>query len=136
MTYEHGILSDLPRGGKRHGALSEALPKIKDGFLKQGHQFALDKLNERSQNVLDNGLQRIARDALGTKDEKNIQAHDDATFDLINKYELSEAKFDEKDADTMYDKYLNYAGVDLEKAQAAENEIGRASCRERVCLYV
>jgi hypothetical protein len=121
--YEHGILSDLPKGGKRHGALSEALPKIKDGFLKQGHQFALDKLNERSRSVLDSGLQRIAKGALGAKDENGIQAHDDQAhddqaFDLINKYVMSEAKFDEKDADAMYDKYLDYAGV--EKAKAAE----------------
>jgi len=65
-------------------------------------------------------LQRLAKGALGAKDKKDIQAHDDAAFDLINKYVLSEAKFDEKDADAMYDKYLGYAGV--EKAEAAENE--------------
>ncbi|CCH48494.1 prolipoprotein diacylglyceryl transferase [Pseudodesulfovibrio piezophilus] len=116
--YEHGILSDLPKGGKRHGALSETLPKIKDGFLKQGHRFAVDKLNERSKSVLDKGLQRIAQGALGAKDDKGVQAHDDAAFDLINKYVLSEAKFDEKDADAMYDTYLSYAGV--EKAEPAD----------------
>ena len=115
--YEHGLLAGLPKGGKRHGALSESLPKIKDGFLKQGHQFALDKLNERSRSVLDSGLQRIAKGALGAKDEKSIQAHDDQAFDLINKYVMSEAKFDEKDADAMYDKYLDYAGVEKAKIQ-------------------
>jgi hypothetical protein len=120
--YEHGILSNYPKEGKRHGALSETLPKIKDDFLKQGHQFALNKLNERSQNVLDKGLQRLAKGALGAGDENGIQAHDDQAFDLINKYVLSEAKFDGKDADAMYDKYLSYAGVDLEKARASENE--------------
>jgi len=35
---------------------------------------------------------------------------------------LSDAKFDEKDADVMSDKYLTYAGVDLEKTRASENE--------------
>lgn len=34
----------------------------------------------------------------------------------------TEAKFDEKDADAMYDTYLGYAGVDLEKGRASENE--------------
>jgi hypothetical protein len=120
--YEHGILSKYPKGGKRHGALSETLPKIKDDFLKQGHQFALDKLNERSQSVLDKGLQRLAKGALSANDESGVQEHDDAAFDLINKYVLSEAKFDEKDADAMYNKYLGYAGVDLEKARASENK--------------
>ena len=120
--YEQSILSTMPKGGKRHTALADSLPRIKEGFLKQGHQFALDKLNERSRNVLDKGLQRIAKGALGDKDENGVQAHDDAAFDLINKYVLSEAKFDEKDADAMYDKYLGYAGVDVEKARAPENE--------------
>jgi hypothetical protein len=46
--YEHSQLSFVPKGGKRHTALADSLPKIKDGFLKQGHQFAVDKLNERS----------------------------------------------------------------------------------------
>lgn len=125
--YEHGLLSDLPKGGKRYGALSKSLPKIKDGFLKQGHQFALDKLNERSKSVLDKGLQRIAKGALGAKDENGIQSHDDQAFDLINQYVTSEAKFDEKDADAMYDKYLGYAGVAKEEpeepvAKAAQAE--------------
>jgi hypothetical protein len=120
--YEHGILSNYPKGGKRHGALSETLPKIKDGFLKQGHQFALDKLNERSQSVLDKGLQRLAKGALSASNENGIQAHDDQAFDLINKYVLSEAKFDGKDANAMYEKYLSYAGVDLEKARASGNQ--------------
>lgn len=83
--YEHGILSNYSKGGRRHEALSETLPKIKKGFLQQGHQFALDKLNERSRSVLDKGLQRLAKGALGAKDEKDIQNHDDAAFDLINK---------------------------------------------------
>ena len=109
--YEQSMLSTVPKGGKRHTALADSLPRIKDTFLKQGHQFALDKLNERSRTVLDKGLQRIAKGALGAKDEKGVQAHDDAAFDLINKYVLSEAKFDEKDADAMYDKYLGYAGA-------------------------
>ncbi|MDD3311212.1 hypothetical protein [Pseudodesulfovibrio sp.] len=120
--YEHSVLSTVPKGGKRHEALSKSLPDIKKGFLQQGHQFALDKLNERSRNVLDKGLQRLAKGALGAKDEKGVQAHDDAAFDLINKYVLSEAKFDEKDADAMYDKYLGYAGVDVKKARASEGE--------------
>jgi len=119
--YESSILSTVPKGGKRHTALADSLPRIKEGFLKQGHQFALDKLNERSRNILDKGLQRIAKGALEAKDENGVQAHDDAAFDLINKYVLSEAKFDEKDADSMYDKYLRYAGVDVEKARAPEN---------------
>jgi len=102
--------------------LSETLPKIKKGFLQQGHQFALDKLNERSRSVLDKGLQRLAKGALGASGDNDIQAHDDAAFDLINKYVMSEAKFDENDANAMYDKYLSYAGVDLEKARASENE--------------
>ncbi|MBI9078808.1 MAG: hypothetical protein JEY79_03595 [Pseudodesulfovibrio sp.] len=123
--YEHGILSDLPKGGTRHGALSETLPKIKNGFLKQGHQFALNKLNERSRSILDNGLQRIAKGALGAKDEKGIQAHDDQAFDLINKYVISEAKFDEKDADTMYDKYLSYSGFEPQAADGPD--AGQAS---------
>ncbi len=114
--YEHSILSSVPKGGKRHEALSKSLPGIKDGFLKQGHQFAMDKLNERSRSVLDKGLRRIAQGALGAKDENGVKAHDDAAFDLINKYVLSEAKFDEKDADAMYGKYLGYAG-----AKAARN---------------
>ncbi|MDD3311013.1 MAG: hypothetical protein PHP91_02645, partial [Pseudodesulfovibrio sp.] len=84
--YEQSMLSMVPKGGRRHTALSESLPKIKDTFLKQGHQFALDKLNERSRTVLDKGLRRIAKGALGAKDEKAVQAHDDAAFDLINKY--------------------------------------------------
>ena len=121
--YESSVLSTVPKGGRRHTALAESLPKIKDTFLKQGHQFALDKLNERSRTVLDKGLQRIAKGALGARDEQGVQAHDDAAFDLINKYVLSEAKFDEKDADAMYDKYLGYAGVDLEKKRAKEGEI-------------
>jgi hypothetical protein len=125
--YEHGILSDLPKGGKRHGALSETLPKIKNGFLKQGHQFALDKLNERSRKVLDKGLQRLAKDALEAKDAKDIQRHDDAAFDLINKYVLSEATFDEKDADAMYDTYLEYTGFDLENARVTENDTNTMS---------
>ncbi|CCH48504.1 hypothetical protein [Pseudodesulfovibrio piezophilus] len=50
--------------------------------------------------------------------EDGVKAHDDAAFDLINKYVTSEAKFDEKDADAMYDKYLRYAGV--EKAEPAD----------------
>lgn len=120
--YEHSILSTVPKGGQRHEVLSKSLPDIKKGFLQQGHQFALDKLNERSRNVLDKGLQRLAKGALGAKDEKGVQAHDDAAFDLINKYVLSEAKFDEKDADAIYDKYLGYAGVDVEKARASEND--------------
>ncbi|WP_207264311.1 hypothetical protein [Desulfovibrio sp. Huiquan2017] len=120
--YESSILSTVPKGGKRHTALVDSLSRIKEGFLKQGHQFALDKLNERSRNVLDKGLQRIAKGALGAKDENGVQAHDDAAFDLINKYVLSEAKFDGKDADAMYDKYLGYAGVNVEKARASENE--------------
>ncbi|WP_239057717.1 hypothetical protein [Pseudodesulfovibrio sp. JC047] len=120
--YEHDILSDLPKGGKRHGALSETLPKIKKEFLQQGHQFILDKFNEHSRSVLDKGLQRLAQGALGAKDEKDIQSHDDAAFNLINKYVLSEAKFDEKDADVMYDKYLGYAGVDREKIRVSEND--------------
>jgi hypothetical protein len=73
-------------------------------------------------SVLDNGLQRIAQRALGAKGEEGIQAHDDAAFDLINKYVLSEARFDEKDADAVYNKYLGYAGVDLEQARTFENE--------------
>ena len=89
--YEQSMLSTVPKGGKRHTALADSLPKIKDSFLKQGHQFAVDKLNERSRTVLDKGLQRIAKGALGAKDEKGVQAHDDAAFDLINKYVLSEA---------------------------------------------
>ncbi|WP_338669385.1 hypothetical protein [Pseudodesulfovibrio methanolicus] len=113
--YEHSILSGVPKGGKRHEALSKSLPGIKDGFLKQGHQFAVDKLNERSRSVLDKGLQRIAQGALGARDEKGVKAHDDAAFDLINKYVLSEARFDEKDADAMYGKYLGYAGVEAAK---------------------
>ncbi|WP_286181842.1 hypothetical protein [Desulfovibrio sp. Huiquan2017] len=120
--YEHSVLSAVPKGGKRHEALSKSLPDIKKGFLQQGHQFALDKLNERSRNALDKGLQRLAKGALGANDDKGVQAHDDAAFDLINKYVLSEAKFDEKDADAMYDKYLGYAGVDVEKARASEGE--------------
>jgi len=119
--YEHSLLSSVPKGGKRHTALADSLPKIKDGFLKQGHQFAVDKLNERSKSVLDKGLQRLAQGALGAKDDKDIQAHDDVAFDLINKYVTSEAKFDEKDADAMYDKYLGYAGVAQGKAQPSEN---------------
>jgi hypothetical protein len=99
--YEQSVLSTVPTGGKRHTALTESLPKIKDTFLKQGHQFALDKLNERSRTVLDKGLQRMAKGALGAKTDDGIKAHDDAAFDLINKYVLSEAKFDEKDADAM-----------------------------------
>lgn len=114
--HEYAMLSDLPKGGKRHGVLSETLPKIKDGFLKQGHQFAVDKLNERSKGALDKGLQRIANSSFGAKDEKDIQAHDDQAFELINKYVMSEAKFDEKDADAMYDKYLGYAGVEPQTA--------------------
>jgi hypothetical protein len=113
--YEQSMLSTVPKGGKRHTALSESLPQIKNAFLKEGHQLAVDKLNERSRTVLDKGLQRIAKGALGAKDEKGVQAHDDAAFDLINKYVLSEAKFDEKDADAMYDKYLGYAGVEKPK---------------------
>ncbi|WP_203529588.1 hypothetical protein [Pseudodesulfovibrio sp. JC047] len=120
--YEHSVLASVPKGGKRHVALADSLPKIKDVFLKQGHRFAVDTLNERSISVLDKGLQRIAQGALTAKDEKDIQTHDDAAFNLINKYVLSEAKFDEKDADAMYDKYLGYAGVDFEKKQAVENE--------------
>ncbi len=120
--HEYSVLSGIPKGGKRHNALSETLPKIKSTFLQQGEQFAADKLNERSQTVLDKGLQRIANSSFGAKDENDIQAHDDQAFELINKYVLSEAKFDEKDADAMYDKYLGYAGVDLEKARASENE--------------
>lgn len=120
--YEHSLLSSVPKGGKRHTALANSLPNIKDGFLKKSHQFAVDKLNERSKNVLDKGLQRLAQGALKAKDEKDIQTHDDAAFDLINKYVLSEAKFDEKDADVMYDKYLGYAGVDVENARATDNE--------------
>jgi len=54
--------------------------------------------------------------------EDGVKAHDDAAFDLINKYVTSEAKFDEKDADAMYDKYLGYAGVDVGKARASGNE--------------
>jgi hypothetical protein len=123
--YEHGILSNYPKGGKRHGALSETLPKIKDGFLKQGHQFALDKLNERSQSVLDKGLQRLAKGALSANDENGIQAHDDQAFDLINKYVLSEAKFDGKDADAMYDKYLSYAGFEPQAAERASDQKGQ-----------
>ncbi|MDD3311530.1 hypothetical protein [Pseudodesulfovibrio sp.] len=119
--YERSMLATLPTGGRRHTALSESLPKIKDAFLKQGHQFAVDKLNERSRTVLDKGLQRIAKGALGAKDERDVQAHDGAAFDLINKYVLSEAKFDEKDADDMYGRYLGYAGVDLEKARTKED---------------
>jgi len=119
--YEHSLLSSVPKGGKRHTALADSLPKIKDGFLKKGHQFAVDKLNERSKNVLDKGLQRIAQGALKATDEKGIQDHDDAAFDLINKYVLSEARFDEKDADAMYDKYLGYAGVAQEKERASES---------------
>ncbi|MDD3311959.1 hypothetical protein [Pseudodesulfovibrio sp.] len=121
--YEQSVLSSVPRGGKRHAALADSLPRIKDGFLKQGRQFAVDKLNERSRNVLDKGLRRIAKGALGARDEKGVQAHDDAAFDLINKYVLSEAMFDEKDADAMYDKYLGYAGVDMEKTRASENGV-------------
>lgn len=34
--YEHSILSGVPKGGKRHEALSKSLPGIKGGFLKQG----------------------------------------------------------------------------------------------------
>jgi hypothetical protein len=113
--YESSVLSSVPKGGKRHTALTDSLPRIKEGFLKQGHQFALDKLNERSKNVLDKGLQRIAQRALKAKDEKGIQDHDDAAFDLINKYVLSEARFDEKDADAMYGKYLGYAGAKTTK---------------------
>jgi hypothetical protein len=120
--YEHSVLSTVPKGGRRHTALADSLPKIKDGFLKQGHQFAVDKLNERSRSVLDKGLQRIAQGALGARDEDGVKAHDDAAYDLIHKYVLSEAKFDEKDADAMYDKYLGYAGVDVEKARASEGE--------------
>jgi hypothetical protein len=45
---------------------------------------------------------------------------------LINKYVLSEAKFDEKDADAMYDKYLGYAGVEKPTPQdASVIEVGR-----------
>jgi hypothetical protein len=92
---------------------TESYPKQdKNGFLKQGYQFALDKLNERSRSILDNGLQRIAKGALKANDEK--------AFGLINKYALSEAKFDEKDADTMYDKYLNYAGFEPQAADASD----------------
>jgi cell wall-associated NlpC family hydrolase len=120
--YERDILSNYHKEGKQHGALSETLPKIKKDFLQQGHQFALDKLNERSRSVLDKGLQRLAKGVLSAKDEKDVQAHDDTAFDLINKYVLSEAKFDEKDADAMYDTYLSYADGDLEKARAPENE--------------
>ncbi|WP_319469518.1 hypothetical protein [uncultured Pseudodesulfovibrio sp.] len=115
--YEHGILSELPKGGKRHTALSESLPKIKDGFLSQGHQFAMDKLNERSRNVLGSGLKRIAKDALGAKTDEEFQQHDDRAADLINKYVLTEAKFDEKDADVFYDQFLKDAGVPSEAEQ-------------------
>ena len=122
--HEYSILSGIPKGGKRHNVLSETLPKIKNTFLQQGEQFAADKLNERSQTVLNKGLQRIASNSFGAKDENDIQAHDDQAFELINKYVLSEAKFDEKDADAMYDKYLSYAGVETEEQQekpAAQN---------------
>ena len=78
--YEQSMLSTVPKGGRRHTALAESLPKIKDSFLKQGHQFAVDKLNERSRTVLDKGLQRIAQGALGARDEKGVQAHDDAAL--------------------------------------------------------
>jgi hypothetical protein len=120
--YEHSVLSTVTKGGKRHEALSKSLPDIKKDFLQQGHQFALNKLNERSRTVLDKGLQRLAKGALGANDENGIQAHDAAAFDLINKYVMSEAKFDEKNADAMYDKYLSYTGVDIEKARASENK--------------
>jgi hypothetical protein len=120
--YERSVLSSVPEGGRRHTALAGSLPGIKGGFLRQGHQFAMDKLNERSRSVLDKGLQRIARGALGARNEQGVRAHDDAAFDLINKYVLSEARFDEKDADAMYAKYLGYAGVDVDKARVPENE--------------
>lgn len=120
--YEQAILSTVPRGGKRHTALADSLPRIKNTFLKQGHHFALDKLDERSRTVLDKGLQRIAKGAQGAKTEDDIQAHDDAAFDLINKYVLSKARFDEKDADAMYGKYLGYAGADLDEARAKKGE--------------
>jgi hypothetical protein len=129
--YEQSVLSTVPKGGKRHAALTESLPKIKDTFLKQGHQFALDKLNERSRTVLDKGLQRLAKGALGAKGQSVVQAHDDAAFDFINKYVLSEARFDEKDADAMYDKYLGYAGV--EKPRPAEGEaLGHGDRQETI----
>ncbi|WP_285908078.1 hypothetical protein [Pseudodesulfovibrio pelocollis] len=118
--YESSVLTTVPKGGKRHTALTDSLPKIKSSFLKESHQFALDKLNQHTRTVLDKGLQRIAKGALGSRTRDDIKAHDDAAFDLINKYVLSEAKFDEKDADAMYDKYLGYAGV--EKPKPAEGE--------------
>ncbi|CCH48509.1 protein of unknown function [Pseudodesulfovibrio piezophilus C1TLV30] len=101
------------------------MPDIKKGFLQQGYQFALDKLNERSRTVLDKGLQRLAKGALGAKDEKDIQNHDDAAFDLINKYVLSEAKFDDKDAE-MYAENDTDTASDAggeEKAEDADLEI-------------
>ncbi|WP_319471540.1 hypothetical protein [uncultured Pseudodesulfovibrio sp.] len=128
--YERGLLSELPKGGKRHTALSESLPKIKDGFLKQGHQFAVDKLNERSRSVLGNGLKRIAKDALSAKTDEEFQQHDDRAAGLINKYVLSEAKFDEKDADIFYDQFLKDAGVPSEaeqKTALAANQIESVS---------
>jgi hypothetical protein len=126
--YESSILSTVPKGGKRHAALTDSLPKIKNGFLKESHQFALDKLNQHTRTILDKGLQRIAKGALGSKTRDDIKAHDDAAFDLINKYVLSEAKFDEKDADIMYDKYLGYAGV--EKPKPAEGEAQKHGDRQ------
>jgi hypothetical protein len=40
--YESSILTTVPKGGKRHTALTDSLPKIKSSFLKESHQFALD----------------------------------------------------------------------------------------------
>ncbi|WFS63056.1 hypothetical protein LF599_02545 [Pseudodesulfovibrio thermohalotolerans] len=134
--YEHSILSSVPKGGKRHEALSKSLPGIKDGFLKQGHQFAVDKLNERSRSVLDKGLRRIAQGALGARDEDGVKAHDDAAFDLINKFVLSEAKFDEKDADAMYGKYLGYAGVESDKPKAAKADAGKDAINEKTAKAI
>jgi hypothetical protein len=108
--YENAVLSEFPVGGKRHTTLAASLPTIRKDFLAQGQRHVLDKLNERSRTVLEQGLRRIARGALkaGTKDA--VLGLDDQAFELINQYVLSEADFDAKDASVMYDKYLNYAG--------------------------
>lgn len=128
--YEQTTLADLPKGGKRHTALAETLPKLKDGFLKQGHQFALDKLNERSRSVLGQGLKRIAGDAIGAQDDETFQRHDDQAAELINQYVLSEASFDEKDADEFYDRFLKDAGVPS-AAELAEQKAGAQPPEQR-----
>jgi len=71
--------------------------------------------------VLGNVLKRIAKDALGARTDEEFQEHDNRAAGLINKYVLSEAKFNEKDADVFYDQFLKDAGMPSE-AELAEQD--------------